>query len=147
MAFEGPTASYVGDALVRDSFYEQTFYLSLAFIVVGVGLLKPSISNLVGQLYLQGDSRRDSGFTIFIWASTLVHFPRLCCAYLGETYGWRYGFGLAGVGMLVGLFTFIRGSKHIAGVGGLPAEFERATEKLRLRRVNSGLCIWVWRLV
>ena len=111
MAFEGPTASYVGDELVRDSFYEQTFYLSLAFIVVGVGLLKPSISNLVGQLYLQGDSRRDSGFTIFYMGINIGAFSAtLLCAYLGETYGWRYGFGLAGVGMLVGLFTFIRGA-------------------------------------
>ena len=78
--------------------------------MVGVGLLKPSISNLVGQLYLQGDSRRDSGFTIFYMGINIGAFSAtLLCAYLGETYGWRYGFGLAGVGMLVGLFTFIRG--------------------------------------
>ena len=122
MSFEGPNASYVGNELVRDSFYEQIFYLSLAFIVVGVGLLKPSISNLVGQLYRENDARRDSGFTIFYMGINIGAFSAtLLCAYLGETFGWRYGFGLAGIGMLVGLFTFIRGGKYLADVGGLPA--------------------------
>ncbi|MBC09908.1 MAG: MFS transporter [Gammaproteobacteria bacterium] len=156
MAFEGPPANYVGDELVRNSLYEQIFYLSLAFIVVGVGLLKPSISNLVGQLYLQSDPRRDSGFTIFYMGINLGAFSAtLLCAYLGETYGWRYGFGLAGVGMLVGLFTFSRGSKHLAGVGGLPAKFEQSKEEIPLASrqfwpVYLGLAfsvLVVWQLV
>ena len=77
----------------------------MILIVLGVGLLKPSISTLVGALYVKSDIRRDQGFTIFyiginigaLLATTIV-------AYVGETFGFTYGFGLAGLGMLLGLF-------------------------------------------
>ena len=73
-------------------------------IAVGVGFLKANISNLVGALYSREDSRRDSGFTIFYMGINLGAFvATLFCAYLGETYGWRYGFGVAGIGMIFGL--------------------------------------------
>lgn len=118
MAFEGSPSQMIDGEVVRDPFYEQIFYLSLAFIVVGVGFLKASISTIVGQLYGADDPRRDAGFTIFYMGINVGAFvATLACAYLGETYGWRYGFGLAGIGMLVGLVTFIRGNKYLQGVG------------------------------
>lgn len=121
MAFEGPPSEVIDGVVVRQSMYEQAFYLSLAFIVVGVGFLKASISTIVGQLYAENDPRRDSGFTIFYMGINLGAFvATLLCAYLGETYGWKYGFGVAGIGMLFGLLTFIRGDRYLANVGAPP---------------------------
>jgi POT family proton-dependent oligopeptide transporter len=67
---------------------------------MGVGFLKPNISSIVGQLYPQGDPRRDSGFTLYYYGINLGAFwASVLCGYLGQTYGWGWGFGLAGVGM------------------------------------------------
>lgn len=121
MAFEGPPSTIVDGVVVRDSLYEQAFYLSLAFIIVGVGFLKSSISTIVGQLYSDSDPRRDAGFTIFYMGINIGAFvATLLCAYLGETYGWQYGFGAAGIGMLIGLAIFIHGDKYLQGVGAPP---------------------------
>jgi len=120
MAFEGPQLESKAD-INRSDMYTQIFYLSLAFIVVGVGFLKANISTIVGQLYPEGDPRRDAGFTIFYMGINVGSFvATLLCAYLGETYGWRYGFGMAGIGMLLGLVTFLRGKKHLLGEGEPP---------------------------
>lgn len=116
MAVEGDQARIVGDAIVRDDTALQVFYLSLALIVVGVGFLKPNISTIVGQLYGEDDPRRDAGFTIFYMGINLGAFSAtLLCGWLGETFGWGYGFGAAGIGMLLGLCTFILGQKHLHG--------------------------------
>ena len=116
MAFEGQQATFVNGAAVQDTFALQVFYFSLALIVVGVGFLKPNISTIVGRLYEPGDPRRDSGFTIFYMGINLGAFTAtLLCGYLGETYGWSWGFGAAGIGMLLGLFTFLVGQKHLHG--------------------------------
>ena len=121
MAFEGPPSTIVDGVVVRDSLYEQAFYLSLAFIIVGVGFLKSSISTIVGQLYSESDPRRDAGFTIFYMGINIGAFvATLLCAYLGETYGWQYGFGAAGIGMLIGLAIFMHGDKYLEGVGAPP---------------------------
>ena len=77
------------------------FYLSLALIIMGVGFLKPNISTIVGKLYAPEDPRRDSGFTLFYAGINVgALFASLVCAFLGETYGWKYGFGAAGIGMV-----------------------------------------------
>ena len=118
MAFEGPPSEVIDGQVVRSTSHEQVFYLSLALIVVGVGFLKANISTIVGRLYQQDDPRRDGGFTIFYVGINLGSFiATLLCGYLGETYGWRYGFGLAGLGMLAGLLTFIWGGNWLKGVG------------------------------
>jgi len=98
------------------------FFLALAFIVVGNGFFKPNISTFVGSLYKDGDKRKDSGFTIFYMGINIGAFVApLLCGWLGETYGWHYGFGLAGIGMLVGLFFFWSGiKKNVFGDKGLP---------------------------
>lgn len=88
------------------------FYTSLALIIVGNGFFKPNISSFVGSLYQQGDTRRDSGFTIFYMGINIGGaIAPLICAWFAETYGWHYGFVLAGIGMLAGLLTFHRGIK------------------------------------
>lgn len=117
MAFEGEQARQVAGNIVRDDTALQVFYFSLALIVMGVGFLKPNISTIVGQLYAQDDPRRDPGFTIFYMGINIGAFSAtLLCGYLGETFGWRYGFGAAGIGMVLGLITFFRGQKHLQGL-------------------------------
>ena len=116
MAYEGEQARMVDGLLVQDTGALQVFYFSLALIVCGVGFLKPNISTIVGRLYSPGDPRRDGGFTIFYMGINIGAFTAtLLCGYLGETYGWAYGFGAAGIGMLLGLATFLLGQKHLHG--------------------------------
>jgi len=104
MAVEGPVAVNAANEISRDPFYLQIFYLSLAFIICGVGFLKANISTVVGALYSHDDPRRDSGFTLFYMGINIGAFSSsLLCGWLGQTYGWKYGFGLAGIGMLLGL--------------------------------------------
>ena len=88
------------------------FYAALALLIVGNGFFKPNISTMVGRLYPEGDERRDSGFTIFYMGINIGAFlAPLACGYLGmsENWGWHYGFGAAGIGMLLGLIFFWRG--------------------------------------
>jgi POT family proton-dependent oligopeptide transporter len=116
MAIEGEQARMVNGAVVQDEGALQVFYFSLALIVIGVGFLKPNISTIVGRLYAKDDPRRDAGFTIFYMGINLGAFTAtLLCGYLGETLGWGYGFGAAGIGMLFGLITFLYGQKYLHG--------------------------------
>jgi proton-dependent oligopeptide transporter, POT family len=97
------------------------FWLALAFIIVGSGFLKANISVIVGQLYPRTDVRRDGAYTIFYMGINLGAFlGSLLCGYVGETYGWSYGFGLAGFGMLAGLIVFIVFKPLLLGRGEAP---------------------------
>ncbi|RMA66484.1 peptide MFS transporter [Ulvibacter antarcticus] len=94
------------------------FYTGLGLIIAGVGMLKPNISTMVGGLYKQGDIRRDKGFTIFYIGINIGAFlSSLIVGYVGEVYGWHYGFGLAGIGMALGLIQYLLGQKHLTHVG------------------------------
>ena len=93
------------------------FYSGLGLIIAGVGLLKPNISTMVGGLYEQGDIRRDKGFTIFYIGINIGAFlSSLIVGYVGEVHGWHYGFGLAGIGMLLGQLVYMTGQKHLIHV-------------------------------
>jgi proton-dependent oligopeptide transporter, POT family len=99
-----------------DTAGQTVLFLALALIAVGVGFLKPNISTVVGALYEQDDPRRDGGFTIFYVGINLGSFlASAACAYLGFNHGWAYGFGLAGIGMALGLVTFLLGQKWLEG--------------------------------
>ncbi|MDC3176161.1 peptide MFS transporter [Alphaproteobacteria bacterium] len=90
------------------------FYFGLSLIILGVGLLKPSISSLVGSLYEKNDLRRDQGFTIFyIGINIGAFFASILVGYVGENFGWHYGFSLAGFGMIIGQICFLTGHKNI----------------------------------
>lgn len=116
MAFEGEQARLIDGAVVQDTLALNVFYFSLALIVMGVGFLKPNISTIVGRLYADGDPRRDSGFTLFYMGINLGAFASaLVCGWLGENYGWHWGFGAAGLGMLIGLAVFLHGQQHLLG--------------------------------
>jgi len=118
------------------------FYLALALIVMGVGYLKPNISTIVGKLYTQDDPRRDSGFTIFYMGINIGSFTAtLLCGWLGETFGWKYGFGAAGIGMIFGLFTFMYGQKFLHGHAE-PSEPEKLKKPL-LGPINTEWSIYL----
>ncbi len=106
------------------------FYTGLGLIIAGVGLLKPNISTMVGGLYQQGDIRRDKGFTIFyIGINVGAFLSSLIVGYVGEVHGWHYGFGLAGIGMALGLIQYILGQKYLENVGNYLGASENKEEK------------------
>ena len=111
----------------------QTFYLGLGLIVFGTGLLKPNVSTMVGQLYGQNNVRRDAGFSIFYMGINLgALVAPLACSYLGEKINWHLGFGLAGVGMTLGVIQYYAGWKHLAGVGAPPRDIFSAKRRLQV---------------
>ncbi|MEM8696928.1 MAG: peptide MFS transporter [Pseudomonadota bacterium] len=112
MAFEGDGG--------QDSVVINIFWLALALIIVGSGFLKANISVMVGQLYPRTDVRRDPAYTIFYMGINLgAAAGSLLCGYLGmhPDYGWSYGFGAAGIGMLLGLVVFVWGKPLLVGRG------------------------------
>jgi len=119
------------------------FFIGLAFVAIGTGLLKPNISAVVGAMYAPGDPRRDAGFTIFYMGINIggARGP-LVCSTLGESerFGWHYGFAAAGVGMLVGLIQF-RLSAPRLGTAGLVPSLDHNNRDDR-RRIRNG-----WRIV
>jgi POT family proton-dependent oligopeptide transporter len=113
MAVEGDGGQ--GDAAIN------VFWAALAFIIVGSGFLKANISVIVGQLYPRTDVRRDGAYTIFYMGINVGAFiGTLVAGYLGEVYGWSYGFGAAGIGMLLGLIVFVLGKPLLLGKGESP---------------------------
>lgn len=107
------------------------FYAGLALLVIGTGFFKSNVSTLVGQLYREGDPRRDSGFTIYYMGINLgAFFGPVVCGYLAAhpDFGWRWGFGAAGVGMVLGLIQFsaLRG-RVLGDIGMQPAGLTRTT--------------------
>lgn len=108
---------------------KPTFFVGLALIALGTGFFKSNISTMVGQLYDEGDRRRDAGFTIFYLGINLgAALGQFVCGWLSEspTFGYHYAFGAAGVGMLLGLAQYVRGKrKHLGPIGDVPAR--RAT--------------------
>ncbi len=108
------------------------FYSGLGLIIAGVGLLKPNISTMVGGLYKAGDTRRDRGFTIFYIGINIGAFlSSLIVGYIGEVHGWHYGFGLAGIGMLLGQIVYMAGQKHLIEVGNLLKDTANLEEKAK----------------
>jgi proton-dependent oligopeptide transporter, POT family len=98
-----------------------TFYIGLGLIIVGTGFFKSNVSTQVGQIYSDGDTRRDAGFTIFYMGiNTGAFLGPIVCGYLAESsdWGWHYGFAAAGVGMVLGLITYLWGrERYLPGIG------------------------------
>src|SRR6266496_2536735 len=97
------------------------FYLGLTLIALGTGFLKPNVSTMVGYLYDEGDARRDAGFSIFYMGINLgALLAPLVVGYLGQRVEWHYGFGAAGVFMVLGLIQYVVGRNRLRGVGERP---------------------------
>ena len=113
------------------------FYTGLSLIIAGVGMLKPNISTMVGGLYKPGDIRRDKGFTIFYIGINLGAFlSSLIVGYVGEVMGWHYGFGLAGIGMTLGLIQYVLGQKYLKDVGNFLGS---STDEAEIEAMNRPL--------
>jgi proton-dependent oligopeptide transporter, POT family len=101
-----------------------TFFIGLGLIIIGTGLFKPNVSTMVGQLYAPGDRRRDAGFTIFYMGINLGAFlGQIVCGGFADSprFGWHWGFGAAGVGMVLGLIMYVAfRPKYLAGIGDKP---------------------------
>ena len=122
------------------------FFVGLILIVLGTGLLKPNISAIVGDLYPEGGSRRDAGFSIFYMGINIGAFLGFIVAgYLGEEVGWHWGFGIAGAGMILGLITFaLLGDSTLGDAGKEPTkdpdpEVQKRTENLAKTVTFGGL--------
>ena len=127
---------------------ESAFLGGLALMVVGCGLFKPNISNIVGKLYAQGDPRRDQGFVIFYMGINLGAFVApLVCGYVGEVYGWRWGFMTAGIGMLLGIGTFVMRLGLLEGKGAAPAGKEGMGPVIQVLAMWTGLAAAIYYLL
>ncbi|MDF7775853.1 peptide MFS transporter [Sphingomonas sp. AOB5] len=120
MAVEGSTG--VIDPVIKQADPAiNVFWMALSLIIVGSGFLKANISVIVGQLYARTDVRRDGAYTIFYMGINVgAAIGTILAGWLGETYGWAYGFGAAGLGMLLGLIVFVLGKPLLMGQGESP---------------------------
>jgi len=104
------------------------FFIGLALIVIGTGLLKPNVSSMVGDLYPEGGAKRDAGFSIFYMGINFgAILGPLLCGLLGEGYNWHYGFTLAGFGMVLGLISYKVGGKYLGTAGDLKVDVDPDT--------------------
>lgn len=107
-----------------------SFFYGMAFIICGNGFFKPNISSLVGTLYKENDPRRDSAFSIFYMGINLgAMIGGVLCGYVGQRINWHFGFGLAGIFMILGLIVFTIGKKSL-GDRGLPPQEDLLHQKL-----------------
>ncbi|WP_419807662.1 peptide MFS transporter [Sphingomonas sp.] len=146
MAYEGLQG--VTDPVVKQGDPAlNVFWFALALIIVGSGFLKANISVIVGQLYRLTDGRRDSAYTIFyMGVNTGAALGTILVGYLGETVGWSYGFGLAGIGMVVGLIIFAIGRPALRGQGEAPGPLAKARE-YTLYAIGLAAVAVIWLLV
>ena len=111
------------------------FFFGLVVITVGTGLLKPNVSTIVGQLYKQGDTRRDAAFSIFYMGINIGAFMSpLACGYLGQRVNWHLGFALAGIGMTLGTIQYVLGGRHLGEAGLHPTPAATPEKQQRLLR-------------
>jgi POT family proton-dependent oligopeptide transporter len=123
--------------------HESGFFPGLLLIILGTGLLKPNVSAIVGQLYEEGDERRDAGFSIFYMGINIGAFAApLICGFLGEKIDWHLGFGVAGIGMCLGLVQYVLGGHHLGDAGLHPVvPDDPAAAAVLRRRLWLGLAV------
>ena len=128
---------------------ENMFFLALLLLIIGNGAFKPNISTQVGNLYAQGDPRRDGAFTIFYMGINLGAFLcNLVCGTLAATVGWHYGFGAAGIGMILGLLVYLWGRKYLAPETlVVPSQKTKGTAERDHHPLNDSEWKQVWALI
>ena len=125
----------------------NVFWAALAFIIVGSGFLKANISVMVGELYKLTDVRRDGAYTIFYMGINVgAAIGTILVGYLGQTIGWGWGFGLAGIGMLAGLVVFVLGKRALNGAGEAPVVLAKSKEWL-IYGIGLASVAVIWALV
>ena len=99
-----------------------SFYIGLALLVVGTGFFKPNITSIISEMYKGKESKKDGAYTIFyMGVNAGAFFGMMLCGYLAENYGWSWGFGLAGIFMLLGMLQFWLAKDLFGNVGGKPS--------------------------
>ncbi|NBC58328.1 MAG: MFS transporter [Bacteroidetes bacterium] len=117
---------------------DWAFYTGLLLIVLGVGMLKPNISTMVGGLYKEGDPRRDKGFSIFyIGINVGAAVAGILVGWVAAEYGWHYGFGLAAIGMVVGQLVYVYGTRYLTHVGNKPSKATASEHDVSLNQIFS----------
>jgi len=123
------------------------FWIGLLVIAAGTGLLKPNISAVLGDLYAEGDPRRDGGFSLFYWGINIGAFTApLICGWLATTYSWQWAFSVAGIGMVIGLAQYAIG-RHRLGEAGLAVPRPATAEQRRWAPLLAVACLAVIGLV
>ena len=128
-----------------------TFYVGLILVMLGTGFLKPNISAMVGQLYSKDDIRREAGFSIYYMGINIGAFAApLLCGYLAEhesfrsflagvglspNSSWHFGFGMAAIGMAVGLIQYVAGGRHLGSAGARPTPPTNPVEAARNKKI------------
>jgi POT family proton-dependent oligopeptide transporter len=123
MVLSGGVIMTLGSFALAFSINNQSLvYTGLALMAVGTGMFKGNVTNLLGACYTPNDPAREHGFTLFYVAINLGSFiASISCSFIAKYYGWEYGFGLAGLGMLFGILTFLKYSSVVAEYGNAPA--------------------------
>ncbi|GGE13732.1 peptide MFS transporter [Psychroflexus salis] len=117
---------------------DWAFFTGLGLIVLGVGMLKPNISTMVGGLYKEGDPRRDKGFSIFyIGINIGAAAAAILVGIVANAYGWHYGFGLAAIGMVLGQLVYVFGQKYLAHVGNAPDKTNTQDQSVSIGEIFS----------
>jgi POT family proton-dependent oligopeptide transporter len=122
---------------------QESFYIGITLTIIGTGFFKPNISSMVGDLYKEGDSRRDAGFSLFYSGINLgALMGGIICVYLGKFHGWNLAFGSAGLVMVIGLITFLATKKHLGPIGNSPL-----LNLLPSKRTLREVCVYIGALV
>jgi len=126
-------------SMAFEAFTDSFFYLGLVLLIIGNGFFKPNISSIVGQLYKDGDKRKDGGYTIFYMGINAGAFLGiLLCGYVGEKVGWHLGFGLAGIFMFFGMLQFWFAQKIFGNIGLIPKKLAEIQPANKHQNVKKG---------
>ncbi|MEZ4969522.1 MAG: peptide MFS transporter [Flavobacteriaceae bacterium] len=116
-----------------------SFYLGLAFLVIGTGFFKPNITSVISEMYRGKESKKDGAYTIFyMGVNAGAFFGMMLCGYLAENYGWHWGFGLAGIFMFLGMLQFWLAKNLFGDIGGAPKKIGEAVPSSNETEINSG---------
>ncbi|MCZ6594693.1 MAG: peptide MFS transporter [Bacteroidetes bacterium] len=117
----------------------ESFYIGLALLVIGTGFFKPNITSIISTMYKGKESKKDGAYTIFyMGVNAGAFFGMLLCGYLGETYGWSYGFGLAGIFMMLGMLQFWRAKNLFGKIGAKPSKVHEVELPQNINEASPG---------
>jgi len=132
--FWGGLLMIVGSAILAAA-PKELFYIGISFTIIGTGFFKPNISSMVGQLYRDGDVRRDAGFSLFYSGINIgALLGGAACIWVAKAYGWNLAFGLSGIFMTLGLFVFMFTQKTLGPIGASPKISNLSEERARFVR-------------
>tara|TARA_B000000532_G_scaffold72089_1_gene57500 strand:- start:208 stop:1716 length:1509 start_codon:yes stop_codon:yes gene_type:complete len=131
----------IGHGFMALEYFDNIFFcLGIVFLIIGNGLFKPNISSIVGQLYKDSDIRKDGAYTIFYMGINCGAFLGiLLCGYLGETIGWHWGFGVAGIFMFFGMLQFYFAQNIFGPIGLKPEKKVKEVDEIKIHSPMSSI--------